>query len=96
MRHKNNVTLGQALEMMVKELKLKSKLDETRIQDGWERIMGKPIAKYTSSIALRGTKLYIKVENAPLKQELTYGCEKIRDLFNQELGSAVIQEVVIF
>ncbi len=96
MRHKNNVTLGQALEMMVKELKIKGKLDETRIQDGWERIMGKPIAKYTSSISLKGGKLYIKVENAPLKQELSYGREKIRDLFNQELGSDVIREVIIF
>lgn len=96
MRHKNNVTIGEALELMITELKLKGKLDESRIKQAWVDVMGKPIAKYTSSVSLREGRLYIKVESAALKNELGYSRDKIKDLFNRELGSEVVHDVVIF
>ncbi|MCW5908508.1 MAG: DUF721 domain-containing protein [Chitinophagales bacterium] len=95
MRTKNNVTLKEALEAMVKESKLKNGIDEVRVQEQWFKLMGAPIAKYTQQISLRKGKLYVKVESAPLKQELSYSREKIKTLFNRELGEEVIREVVI-
>lgn len=96
MRVKNEVTIAKALDMMVDDLKLRSKLNESRIRDGWAEIMGKPIAKYTSSVALRDGKLYIKIDSAALKQELNYSRDKIMELFNKELGPNVVKDVVIF
>ena len=96
MRAKNDVTIGQALDMMVDNLKLRSKLNESRIREGWVEVMGKPIAKYTSSVSLREGKLYIKIDSAALKQELNYSRGKIMDLFNKELGPNVVKDVVIF
>jgi len=96
MRTKNDVTIAQALDMMVDDLKLRSKLNESRIRDGWAEIMGKPIAKYTSSVSLREGKLYIKIDSAALKHELNYSRGKIIELFNKELGPNVVKDVVIF
>ncbi|MDB5281800.1 MAG: hypothetical protein JWO06_875 [Bacteroidota bacterium] len=96
MRGKNNVTLSEALDMMVSELKLKVKLDESRIKDAWALLMGKPIVKYTYSVSFKDGKLYIKIESAALKQELNYSRDKIKELFNKELGEEVIKDVVIF
>jgi predicted nucleic acid-binding Zn ribbon protein len=96
MRKQNQLTLGEAINLMVTELKLKTKLDEARIKERWAEVMGKPIAKYTSSVSFKKGKLYIKVESAPLKQELSYSREKIKELFNTELGETVIQEVILF
>jgi len=96
MRQKNEITIGQALDMMVDDLKLRSKLNESRIKQGWVEIMGKPIAKYTSSVSLRGGNLYIKIDSAALKQELSYSRTKIMELFNNELGANVVKNVVIF
>lgn len=96
MRTKNDITIGKALDMMIDDLKLRSKINESRIRDGWAEIMGKPIAKYTSSVTLRDGKLYIKIDSAPLKQELNYSREKIRELFNKEFGDNVVKDVVIF
>lgn len=96
MRRKNDITISQALDMMVDELKMKGKLNESRIRDSWAEIMGKPIAKYTSSVSYRDGKLYIKIESAALKQELNYSRDKIMELFNKELGDSVVKEVVIF
>ena len=38
--------------------------------------MGKAIANYTKDIKLRKNKLYLTIESAPLKQELSFGKEK--------------------
>ncbi len=96
MRYTNSVTLGEAIDKMVKELRLKPRMDEMRIKQGWERIMGKPIARYTSNLSLKGGKLYVKIDNAPLKQELTYGKEKIRDILNKEFSAEVVKEVIVY
>ena len=96
MRKKNDITIGQALDMMVDDLKLRTKLNESRIRDGWVEIMGKPIAKYTSSVSLRDGKLYIKIDSAALKQELNYSRVKIMELFNKELGAQVVKDVVVY
>ncbi|HWB64478.1 MAG TPA: DUF721 domain-containing protein [Chitinophagales bacterium] len=95
-RHKNEVTIGQAIDMMIGNLKLQGKLDESRIKDAWPLLMGGPIAKHTSSVSFKDGKMYVKVELPALKQELGYSREKIRDLFNAELGRQVIKDVFIF
>ena len=81
---------------MVADLKLKPKLDETRIKDAWLRVMGKTVAKYTSKISLHQGKLYVQVSSPALKNELTYSKDKIIEVFNRELDDNVIKEVVVF
>jgi Dna[CI] antecedent, DciA len=96
MIRKNDLSIGQVLDQMVEELNLKGKLSESRIRTGWPELMGPAIAKYTSSVSLKGRKLYIKVESAPLRQELNYSRDKIKELFNTHLGETIIADVVIF
>jgi hypothetical protein len=96
MRNKNSVTIKQALEMMVSDLKIKGKLDESRIRDAWATVMGKPIAKYTTNISLNKSKLYVQVNSAALKHELNYSREKIKEVFNKELGEPIIKDVIIY
>ena len=93
---KNAVTLKEALQMMVREFKLGSGLHESQIRESWSRLMGNMIARHTSNISLRKGKLYLKIESAALKQELTYSKDKIKEIFNQELGENVITDVLIF
>jgi len=96
MKKGNEVTMGEAIEEMIHSLKLSSGLYEAKIQGTWETVMGKTIARYTKSINLKGGKLYLTIESAPLKNELFYSREKIKDIFNKELGADVIKEVLIY
>ena len=93
---KNSVTLKEALELMVREFKLSPGVQESRIRETWPRLMGNMIARNTSSISLRKGKLYLKVESAALKHELTYSKEKIKEILNKELGDNVVNDVLIF
>lgn len=75
--------------------RMKPRLMEVRIQDNWEKIMGKTIARYTQSIQLIDNKLIVTTTVAPLKQELTYSKDKIIKLVNEMLGENIVKEVMI-
>lgn len=87
--------LSEALQLMLREYKLKSRFDETRLKSVWAKIMGKTIATYTSDIHVRKGVLYLTILSAPLKHELSYAKEKICVLVNEEMGEGYVKEVVI-
>ena len=95
MRNTNEQSLKQVLKDMVETYRLRSRLNQTKIQRIWEKLMGSAIAKYTTDIKIRKDKLYLTIESAPLRQELSFGKEKIVKMINQELGENFIRDVVI-
>lgn len=80
---------------MVEHYRLKGKLNQTHIRQAWSRLMGPTIAGYTKELKLRNKKLFITLDSAPLRQELSMGREKIKKILNDELGEAYIDEIVI-
>ena len=95
MKNTNEQSLKKVLKEMVETYRLKARLNQTKIQKLWEKLMGRSIATYTTDIKLRKNKLYLTIESAPLKQELSFGKEKITKLLNDELGEDYIDDVII-
>lgn len=91
----NQVSIKEALSALVDHYRLQSKLNEAKLQKSWSNMMGVSIAKHTEELRLRKGKLYVRINSAALKQELSFGKEKIKKLLNEELGQEAIQEVVI-
>lgn len=88
-------SLGDALKLFLGKSRLKGYVQALQIEEVWEQIMGKTIAKYTEKIQLHGGKLYITTYVAPLKQELAYQKELIIQRVNEVLGENVVKEVII-
>ncbi len=88
-------SMGDALRQFLKQSRLKGSVQALQIEDVWEKIMGKTIARYTDKISIHGHTLYITTAVAPLKQELSYQKPKIIKLVNESLGENAISEVVI-
>lgn len=80
---------------MLDAYKLKPRLHQTQIRSLWAEKMGPTIAQYTTEIKLYRNKLYLTINSASLKQELTFGKDKIRDMLNEALGEDAIEDVVI-
>ena len=87
--------MAEALQQFLNKSKLKTGVQAMQIEDVWEKIMGKTVAKYTDKLQIVGTTLFVSTVVAPLKNELLYQKEKITELVNKELGEKVIKEVVI-
>jgi hypothetical protein len=86
--------LKDVINDLLKAYKLTGKFNETHIIASWERIMGAPIAKRTTSLNISNKKMYVKLNSAPLKQELSMSKTKIVELLNNDLGQVVIEEII--
>ena len=87
--------MAEALQQFLNKSKLKTGVQAMQIEDVWEKIMGKTVAKYTGKLQIVGATLFVSTVVAPLKNELLYQKEKIIELVNSELGEKIIKEVVI-
>ena len=83
------------MKQFLKTSKLNSGVQAMQIEDAWEKIMGKTIARYTDKIEIVNSTLFISSSVAPLKNELLYQKAKIIQRVNEALGENVIKEVVI-
>ncbi len=88
-------SIGDAIQKFLQGSRMKGDIQALQIEEIWEKIMGKTIAKYTHQIKIINKTLFITTNVAPLKQELQYQKEKIKQRVNEALGSNDIQEVVI-
>jgi len=88
-------SMQDAIQQFLKQSRLKGGIQALQIEEVWEQIMGKTIAKYTDKIQIINHTLFISSNVAPLKNELLYQKEKIIERVNEALGDKVINEVVI-
>ena len=89
------ISIGDALKQFLKTSKLKSGVQAMQIEDAWEKIMGKTIARYTDKIEIVNSTLFISSSVAPLKNEILYQKAKIIQRVNEALGEKVIKDVGI-
>ncbi|HLZ86700.1 MAG TPA: DUF721 domain-containing protein [Puia sp.] len=88
-------SLGDALRKFLNQSKLKGSIQALQIEEVWEQIMGKTVARYTDKIQIHGHTLYVNTAIAPLRQELLYQKDKILQRVNEALGENTIKEVII-
>lgn len=88
-------TLKEILDGMANSAKWKDKLNETKIREVWNEKMGTTISHYTKGIKLRNDRLFITIDSASLRQEMTYEREKIKEMMNRELGGDYVKDVMI-
>jgi hypothetical protein len=88
-------SISEAMQEFLKGSRIKGGIQALQIEDVWEEIMGKTIARYTDKLQIIGDKLIITTNVAPLKNELIYQKEKIKQRVNEALGQKVVGEVII-
>lgn len=89
------LSLQDAIQQFLQKSKLRSGIQAVRIEEVWEELMGKTIAKYTDKIQIINHTLFITTSVGPLKNELLYQKEKIIERVNDAMGEKIIKEVVI-
>lgn len=87
--------IGDAIKQFLNSSRIKGEIQALQVEDVWEKVMGKTIARYTENLKVINRTLFITTSVAPLKQELMYQKEKIKSRVNEALGEKVIDEVVI-
>ncbi|MDX9750811.1 MAG: DUF721 domain-containing protein [Flavobacteriales bacterium] len=95
MKKPNERSLSDALGDMIKDFGLRGKLDESAIRADWEHVCGAMIARHTTGLRLHNGRLHVKVDSAPLRQEMTFMRDELRERLNARLGRDVVKEVAV-
>lgn len=93
MKRTNETTLKEAVERMVDAFGLRERLDEQAVASLWDDLVGGMVARHTVAVKLRKGKLLIKVDSAPLRQELTFMREALMTEINRRIGRRVVEKV---
>lgn len=94
-RLSNDSAIGDILKEIIQANKLQSGMNQVAVADAWKNLMGNGVNNYTRKITLKGTTLYVELTSAVLRQELSYGKEKIVKMLNEELRSEVVKDVIL-
>lgn len=87
--------MQDAIKQFLQKSRLKSGIQALQIEEVWEQIMGKTIARYTDKIQIINHTLFISTQVGPLKNELLYQKDKIIERVNEALGEKLVKDVVI-
>jgi len=88
-------SLGDAIKKFLEQSRIRGDIQALQIEDVWEQIMGKTIARYTDKLRIINDTLFITTQVAPLKQELVFQKEKIIQRVNEALGQKVISKIIV-
>ena len=88
-------SIGEALSMLLEKSKWKHKVNELRMQQEWEEIVGKTISKYTRNVVLNGEVLTVYTDVAALKQELYFGKQQLIIRINEYFKERVVSDILV-
>ncbi|MDP1744336.1 MAG: DUF721 domain-containing protein [Bacteroidota bacterium] len=91
----NEHSLKDAIQLLLKTYKLDDRLAERRLIGSWESVMGSMIAKHTTDIYIKHQQLFVTLDSAALRNELSLAKSKIVKMLNDEVGKSVINEVIL-
>ena len=86
--------ISKVLDEIIHSKALNKGLINAKVRQLWPSLMGENIDHYTEKIIVRNKTLIISLSSAPLREELTYGKEKIVKMINKELGRKLIEKII--
>ena len=90
----NEYTLKQAIEALINQYKIEERISETIVLSDWEKIVGKMISRHTKNIYIKKKVLFVELDNAALRNELSYSKTKLIEKLNATLKAEAIIDIV--
>lgn len=94
-RSSNESSISDVLKQFIEVNKLESGMDKIDVEQAWKNLMGNGVNTYTKEVVLKGTILYVTLTSAVLREELSYGKDKIIKMINEEMGKEVVKSIVL-
>lgn len=89
------LSMEDLMKDVIKENKLTKGMNQISVEEAWAKLMGNGVVTYTSKVELNGKTLVVKLKSSVLREELSYGKEKIIKMMNEELGENLISKIML-
>ena len=94
-RQNDHLPISTILQEFVEANHLQTGLDKVNVQDAWAQMMGNGVNNYTTSVQLENDTLYVQLSSSVLREELSYGKEKIIAMLNESIGKEIIKKLIL-
>ena len=92
-RNSEFASIKDIMQDVLQENKLQKGMDLVAIKEAWVEVMGKGVNSYTKDIQFKNGIIIVKLTSSVLREELSYGKEKIIYLLNEKLNKVLIKSV---
>lgn len=89
----NEQSLAQVIEKVINSYKLGDKMKELDLIKAWEEVMGRAVATRTREISVRNKILYLRLNSAPLREELSHNKQQLIKILNEKAGAVLIEDI---
>ena len=90
----NMNSLSNVIRKIIKNPKLSRRLDNIKVIEIWEEIIGKNLQKYVIDSKVYKNKLYIKLKSSTLRNEFTYQKTELISKLNNRFGKKIITDII--
>lgn len=88
-------SISDLMKNVIEENKLTKGMHQISVNDAWAKLMGQGVVSYTEKTQLQGKTLVVNLKSSVLREELSYGKEKIVKMMNEELGEKLISKIIL-
>lgn len=85
--------VDDVLALFLRTQGLETPLQQRRLIEAWERVMGKTVERYTAEKFIDNQTLVVHLLNPALRADLSMMRQKLVKRLNDEVGAAVITDV---
>ncbi len=94
-RENGSFSIEDLMQSFIKENNLSKGMQKIKVEETWNKMMGPGVATHTISVKLQNKTLIIQLNSSVLREELSYGKEKIIKMINEEIGEEVISKLML-
>ena len=92
-RNRDSESIKKVIQQLINTSNLKRGFQKITAKEAWEEVMGPGVMSYTGKIELRNDLLIVELNSAALREESSYGKEKIVQMLNEHMGDNLIKQV---
>lgn len=94
-RENESHSIKHILDSLISDGKLNKGMQKIRVEEVWHSILGSGVSSYTDSVVLQNKTLIVKLSSSVLREELSYGKEKIISMINEKMGDSVVTKLIL-
>ncbi|MBO7049781.1 MAG: DUF721 domain-containing protein [Bacteroidaceae bacterium] len=95
MKKINSEPVGGVILQYLREYGLETPLNEHRLIQAWDKVLGPAVSRYTKELRIYNQVLFVTVSSAALRNELMMRRTELVARLNAQAGAQVITQIVL-
>jgi predicted nucleic acid-binding Zn ribbon protein len=88
--------LKNVIEELLNAYGWKDHIDSVKLMEGWEKVVGRIIAKHTTDMEVKNGVMYVTLDSSVVRSELHQERTRVVKELNKKIGRQLIRELILF